>query len=66
MLLKSRSTLPGSDDILTANQVAEILKISKAKAYKMMQQGEITAIQFGRTTRVRQQDLEEFIRAHVT
>jgi len=54
-----------SDGILKASDVAQILRISKALAYRMIQQGEIPAIQFGRTTRVKRQDLEEFIRTHV-
>ena len=52
------------DGILKASDVAQILRISKALAYRMIQQGEIPAIQFGRTTRVRRKDLEEFIRTH--
>jgi excisionase family DNA binding protein len=55
----------GPDRILKASDVAQILRISKGLAYRMMQQGEIPAIQFGRTTRVRRKDLEEFIRAHM-
>jgi excisionase family DNA binding protein len=62
---RSQTTHQGSEDILKAGEVAEILKISKAMAYRLIKQGEIPAIQFGRTTRVRRQDLEEFIRAHV-
>ena len=53
------------DGILKASDVAQILRISKALAYRMIQQGKIPAIQFGRTTRVRRKDLEEFIRTHV-
>ena len=53
------------DGILKASDVAQILRISKGLAYRMMQQGEIPSIQFGRTTRVRRQDLDEFIRTHV-
>jgi excisionase family DNA binding protein len=62
---RSQTIQQGSEDILKASEVAGILKISKAMAYRLMQQGEIPAIQFGRTTRVRRQDLEEFIKAHV-
>jgi excisionase family DNA binding protein len=53
------------DSILKAAEVAQILGISKAKAYKLMQQGEIRSIQFGRTTRVHRQDLDEFIKTHM-
>ena len=62
---KPQAISPGPDGILKASDVAQILRISKGLAYRMMQQGEIPAIQFGRTTRVRQQDLEDFIRAHM-
>jgi len=53
------------DSILRASEVAQILGISKAKAYKLIQQGEIRSIQFDRTTRVRRQDLDEFIKTHM-
>ena len=52
------------DSILKAREVAQILGISKAKAYRLMQTGEIRSIQFDRTTRVRRQDLDEFIKTH--
>jgi excisionase family DNA binding protein len=51
--------------ILTASEIADILRISKSKAYRMIQQGEIPAVQFDRTTRVRRQDLDEFVMGHV-
>jgi excisionase family DNA binding protein len=53
------------DSILKAGEVAQILGVSKAKAYKLMQVGEIRSIQFDRTTRVRRQDLDEFIKTHM-
>jgi excisionase family DNA binding protein len=60
------SPIPPSrpDSILTAGEVAQILRLSKAKAYRLMQTGEIRSIQFDRTTRVRRQDLDEFIKTH--
>ena len=61
----SQAASQGPDGILKASDVAQILRISKGLAYRMMQQGEIPAIQFGRTTRVRRRDLEEFIRVHM-
>lgn len=50
--------------ILTAGEVAKILRISKSKVYRMMQQGEIPSVKFGRTSRVRHQDLDDFIQNH--
>ena len=56
---------PKSEILLTAYEIAIVLNISKAKAYQLLQRGEIPAVQFDRTTRVRKQDLGEFIRRHV-
>ena len=52
------------DPILTPEEVAQILKISKSKVYRMMQLGEIPSIRFGRTARVSREDLDNFIRNH--
>ena len=46
---------------LKAEQVAEILNISRSLAYRLMQEGEIPAISFGKTKRVRQDDLDDYI-----
>jgi excisionase family DNA binding protein len=45
----------------TATEIAKLLKISKALAYRLIAQGELPAIRFGRTVRVRQEDLDSFI-----
>jgi excisionase family DNA binding protein len=46
---------------LTGKDVAEILKISKALAYRLIARGEIPGIRFGRTVRVKQESLDAFI-----
>ena len=47
--------------LLTAGEVAKILKISKSKAYQLMKTKEIPSVTMGRTVRVRTRDLEKFI-----
>ena len=64
-LRQKQTPYPKPDGILTAGEVAQILRFSKAKAYRLMQTGEIRSIQFDRTTRVRRQDLDEFIKDHM-
>ena len=54
-----------SEKLLTAYEIAIVLNISKAKAYQLISRGEIPSIQFGRTTRVRAQDLEQFLKDHI-
>jgi excisionase family DNA binding protein len=60
---KALEFIPGntSSKLLNAKEVAEILNISKAFAYKLMQTGEITTVFIGSSRRVRMADLEEFI-----
>ena len=55
------------DDIrlLTAEQVAEILNISKSQIYHMMQRGEIPSVRIGGSVRVRPSDLEHFISSNL-
>jgi excisionase family DNA binding protein len=40
-----------------------MLRISKALAYKLIMEGEIPSVKFGRTVRVKSQDLNAFIEA---
>lgn len=47
--------------LLKSDEVAEILKISRAMAYKLMQRGEIPSIKIGSAVRVRVEDLEKYV-----
>jgi excisionase family DNA binding protein len=51
--------------LLKGTDVAQILGISKALAYRLMAQGQISSVRFGRTVRVRLEDLEMFIRRNI-
>ena len=48
--------------IYTVHEVAEILRISKEKAYKLIASGEIKKIQSIKSTRVTEEELNKFIR----
>ena len=50
--------------LLNGIEVARILNISKALAYRMMQKGDIKVIQFGKSVRVSESDLKTFIENH--
>jgi excisionase family DNA binding protein len=45
----------------TAVEISSILKISRALAYRLIAQGQIPSVRFGRTVRVKQVDLERFL-----
>jgi len=58
MSIQSQTGVP---QLLKANDVAEILQISRTKAYQLMQIGEIPTVRIGRSVRVVLSDLEDFI-----
>ena len=53
-------------DFRTAKDVARILKISKALAYRLISQGQIPSIRFGKTVRVKSGDLQRFIEQSIS
>jgi len=52
------------DRLLNAVEVARVLNISRALAYRLMQTGEIPVIRINHSVRVRMADLEEYIQIH--
>jgi len=52
--------------LLKATEVAKILNISLAMAYRLIQIGEIRAVQIGKGRRVRPQDLRQYIESNLT
>lgn len=54
-----------SISLLKAADVAIILNISKAFAYRLLQTGEIRSVRIKRARRVRPKDLEDYIDANV-
>ena len=47
--------------LLRAVEVAQVLNVSRAFAYRLMQQGKIRTVVIAKTRRVRPIDLEDFI-----
>ncbi len=52
--------------LLRATEVARILNVSRAFAYRLMQQGKIRTVVIARAVRVRPVDLQEFINQNLT
>ena len=53
-----------TDEILTVPEVADYLKLSRSKMYRMVQKGEIPYIKIGRNIRIRRNDLLTWIEAN--
>lgn len=53
------------DKIYTVPEVAQYLRMSKAKIYALVQRGEIPSIKLGRNVRIRESDLLAWIESQV-
>ena len=49
------------DDALTAEEVAEMLRVSKNSVYRLAQSGELASYRVGRKLRFTLRDVEEYI-----
>ena len=53
--------LHSGEQLLKAKDIAHILNISRAMAYRLMQLGKIRSVSIGTAKRVRPKDLNDFI-----
>lgn len=56
-------TLTSDQTLLTVEEVARMLRISRGKAYSMAASGAIPTVRMGRSVRVRQDRLEAWLDA---
>ena len=49
------------DPVLTIRETAEYLKLSKSKVYLMVKRKEIPHLKMGKSVRIRQSDLQEWL-----
>jgi excisionase family DNA binding protein len=54
-----------SERLLRISEVAEILKVSNRTVSRMAISGELPSVRFGRSVRVRERDLKEYILDHL-
>lgn len=50
----------------TVSEVAELLRVSRMTVYRLIKQGELPAIRVGRGYRVRESDIDDYLRARYT
>ena len=51
--------------LLKAEEIADLLGISKTYAYKLMAIGAIEVVRIGRSVRIKPESLEKFINSHL-
>jgi len=54
------------EQLLNATEIAHILNISRAMAYRLMQLGKIRTVSIGTAKRVRRTDLRTFIESNLS
>jgi excisionase family DNA binding protein len=52
--------------LLRAVEVGKYLSINKSNAYRLMQTGELTVVRIGKSVRVREEDLENYVLTNKT
>ena len=53
------------EQLLKANEVAQILSVSKSYVYLLINRGQIPSLRMGKACRVRPKDLETFIASNI-
>lgn len=53
------------DHLLTADEVAEMLRVSTMTVYRLIRRGELPAVRVGRSYRVRGPDLDAYLDGQV-
>lgn len=56
---------PMTDELLTAAEVADRLRVSTMTVYRLIRGGELAAVRIGRNYRVREADLSDYLEAQV-
>lgn len=57
---------PGRARYLTVQEVAEVMRVSKMTVYRLLHSGELPGVRVGRSFRVPQDALAEFLRSSAT
>ncbi len=60
----SKQSFDDSDQLLTVEQVCEILQMSRAAVYGMIRRGELPCVHMGRAVRLLSSDVRAFVLMH--
>jgi excisionase family DNA binding protein len=52
--------------LLTVNEVADLLRVSRMTVYRLIKQGEMAALRVGRNFRLREEDVHSYLRQRYT
>ena len=52
--------------MLTVNEVADLLRVSRMTVYRLIKQGEMAALRVGRNFRLREEDVHSYLKERYT
>ena len=52
--------------LLTVNEVADLLRVSRMTVYRLIKQGDVPALKVGRSYRLREQDIHSYLTERYT
>ena len=52
--------------LLTVNEVADLLRVSRMTVYRLIKEGQLAAIRVGRNYRLREDDVDEYLSKRYT
>ena len=52
--------------LLTVNEVADLLRVSRMTVYRLIKHGEMAALRVGRNFRLREEDVHSYLRERYT
>jgi excisionase family DNA binding protein len=52
--------------LLTVNEVADLLRVSRMTVYRLIKEGQIKALRVGRSYRLREDDVDEYLSKRYT
>ena len=58
---KNRPTSTAADELLTVDQVQELLKVGRTFAYSLVRNGQLPSYRVGRLLRIRRRDVEHWL-----
>jgi excisionase family DNA binding protein len=58
--------LSTNETFLKVREVQDLLNISRALVYRLVETGDLKALRINQAIRIRQSDLEEYIQEHLT
>ena len=52
--------------LLTVNEVADLLRVSRMTVYRLIKEGQLKALRVGRSYRLREDDVDEYLSKRYT